>query len=234
MNAIKAIKTTYKGYRFRSRLEARWAVFFDALGIEWQYEAEGYNLGDAGWYLPDFWLPGLNMHFEVKGAPMTEADSEKVYAFASEHYVVIATGNIGEHEFTFVSGEPCRMEPQPDKQGFPSTDTYNTHTWLLCPICGFSYVHIVGITHTGRDRDLPQGDDDLSIDMFCEDGCTWNLKFEQRHGTLEIFISNALRVVAAPKELVFAPTREAYNRAINAARSARFEHGEAPRVNVQP
>ena len=31
---IAAIETKYKGYRFRSRLEARWAVFFDALGIK--------------------------------------------------------------------------------------------------------------------------------------------------------------------------------------------------------
>jgi hypothetical protein len=54
---IKAIETRYKGYRFRSRLEARWAVFFDALGIKWEYEKEGYDLGAAGWYLPDFWLP---------------------------------------------------------------------------------------------------------------------------------------------------------------------------------
>ncbi|MCB6994492.1 hypothetical protein LI177_13475 [bacterium 210820-DFI.6.37] len=30
MNQLKAIQTEYKGYRFRSRLEARWAVFFDA------------------------------------------------------------------------------------------------------------------------------------------------------------------------------------------------------------
>ena len=33
MSEIKAIETYYKGYRFRSRLEARWAVFFDAAGI---------------------------------------------------------------------------------------------------------------------------------------------------------------------------------------------------------
>ena len=33
---FKAIETKYKGFRFRSRLEARWAVFFDALGIEWE------------------------------------------------------------------------------------------------------------------------------------------------------------------------------------------------------
>ena len=32
---IKAIETSYKGYLFRSRLEARWAVFFDALGLVW-------------------------------------------------------------------------------------------------------------------------------------------------------------------------------------------------------
>ena len=54
---IKAIETEYKGYRFRSRLEARWAVFFDALGVQWFYEHEGFDLGKSGWYLPDFWLP---------------------------------------------------------------------------------------------------------------------------------------------------------------------------------
>lgn len=63
---IQAIETRYKGYRFRSRLEARWAVFFDALGIEWEYEKEGYDLGEAGLYLPDFWLPQVKMWAEVK------------------------------------------------------------------------------------------------------------------------------------------------------------------------
>jgi hypothetical protein len=78
MNQIKAIETTYKGYRFRSRLEARWAVFFDTLGIPWKYENEGYekevdtvdgikNLR----YLPDFFLPCRwgkgGMFVEVKG-----------------------------------------------------------------------------------------------------------------------------------------------------------------------
>ncbi len=68
MNKIKAIETQYKGYRFRSRLEARWAVFFDALGIEWEYEAQGYELPDGTRYLPDFWLPTFNggMFVEVK------------------------------------------------------------------------------------------------------------------------------------------------------------------------
>lgn len=62
---IRAIETRYNGYRFRSRLEARWAVFFDALGVRWEYEAQGFGLS-AGAYLPDFWLPGWEYFAEVK------------------------------------------------------------------------------------------------------------------------------------------------------------------------
>ena len=66
---IKAIETRYKGYRFRSRLEARWAVFFDALGLEWQYEAQGFEADGKG-YLPDFEITdpsGNTIYAEVKG-----------------------------------------------------------------------------------------------------------------------------------------------------------------------
>lgn len=66
MEVIKTIQTEYKGYRFRSRLEARWAVFFDALGVKWEYEFEGYPLSTGGGYLPDFWLPNLKLYAEVK------------------------------------------------------------------------------------------------------------------------------------------------------------------------
>lgn len=68
---IKAIETHYKGYRFRSRLEARWAVFFDALEIQWDYEAEGYDLGSIGLYLPDFWMSKIEMWTEIKRAAPT-------------------------------------------------------------------------------------------------------------------------------------------------------------------
>jgi hypothetical protein len=50
---IPAIETSYGGALFRSRLEARWAVFFDHMLIEWEYEPEGYETPD-GRYLPDF------------------------------------------------------------------------------------------------------------------------------------------------------------------------------------
>lgn len=56
MKQLKAIDTEYRGYRFRSRLEARWAVFLDTIHCEWEYEAEGYELPGGVRYLPDFVL----------------------------------------------------------------------------------------------------------------------------------------------------------------------------------
>jgi hypothetical protein len=63
---LNAIETLYNGYRFRSRLEARWAVFFDAVKERYEYEPEGFDLGEGDWYLPDFYLPRLNLWVEIK------------------------------------------------------------------------------------------------------------------------------------------------------------------------
>ncbi len=79
---MKAIETHYKGYRFRSRLEARWAVYFDADGIEWEYEKEGYSLPGVGLYLPDFWLPRVKMFAEVKPGEFSESELDRCRALA--------------------------------------------------------------------------------------------------------------------------------------------------------
>jgi hypothetical protein len=64
---MKPIETVYKGYRFRSRLEARWAVFFETLGLTWDYEREGFTLEDGTRYLPDFYLTDWDLWVEIKG-----------------------------------------------------------------------------------------------------------------------------------------------------------------------
>lgn len=79
---IQPIETRYDGYRFRSRLEARWAVFFKRLGLKYEYEKEGYIVPTSPWsgntenapYLPDFWLPELHLFVEVKGREPTEEE----------------------------------------------------------------------------------------------------------------------------------------------------------------
>ena len=73
---MKVIQTYYKGYKFRSRTEARWAVFFDSIGVDWEYEPEGFVLSDGSHYLPDFKVTyfdrgcreePMTYWFEVKG-----------------------------------------------------------------------------------------------------------------------------------------------------------------------
>jgi hypothetical protein len=103
---IKAIETQYKGYRFRSRLEARWAVFFDAVGIEWEYEPEGYNINGI-MYLPDFYLPRIKTYAEVKPAGLSEDEIDKVNALALESgcRVILLVG-IPDKETTYLVAEP--------------------------------------------------------------------------------------------------------------------------------
>lgn len=68
---ITPIETKYAGRRFRSRTEARWAIIFDALDIDWRFEPDGYNLW-GNYYLPDFelHLPTRRVWVEVKPQPV--------------------------------------------------------------------------------------------------------------------------------------------------------------------
>lgn len=77
--SIKAIPTRYKGYHFRSRTEARWAVFFESMGLSWEYEPQGFDTPD-GPYLPDFKLHGEfgPVWFEVKGERPTDVEIRKL------------------------------------------------------------------------------------------------------------------------------------------------------------
>lgn len=71
---LKPIETRYGNYRFRSRTEAKWAVFWDALGLRWEYEVEGYDLGNGLRYLPDFYIHDWKRYVEIKPDLMSEAD----------------------------------------------------------------------------------------------------------------------------------------------------------------
>lgn len=75
---VKPIPTKYAGCFFRSRLEARWAVFFNEMGIEWLYEPEGFQIDDNTRYLPDFYLPRLGRWAEVKGHTSNVDDSYRM------------------------------------------------------------------------------------------------------------------------------------------------------------
>lgn len=90
---MKAIETKYAGCRFRSRLEARWAVFFQTLHLEWHYEPEGFELPSGTRYLPDFFLPTvslrehskLGMWLEIKPIQPPQEEYNKISEFGAPH-----------------------------------------------------------------------------------------------------------------------------------------------------
>jgi hypothetical protein len=66
---IRAIPTTYGGIEFRSRLEAKWACFFDLICWPWEYEPI-----DLDGYIPDFVIKADShpIFVEIKPALSTQ------------------------------------------------------------------------------------------------------------------------------------------------------------------
>jgi hypothetical protein len=185
---IKAIETKYKGYRFRSRLEARWAVAFDELGVKWEYEPQGYDLGEIGWYLPDFWLPTQKCWIEIKSVePSFEEDAKaEGLAVATEKWVDVIVGPPGEHEiFGYRHYERWRTMPLRARK---------VRMWL-CENCG----DIVFLSSCG-------------IAPWSHIGHCYNCL------GMPVIDKDAYRKDEHLTEL---------HRAFDAARSARFEHGES-------
>lgn len=88
---MKAIPTKYANVQYRSILEARWAAFFDCIGLTPRpvYEPEAF----AG-YIPDFmWerRPGMSFVFEVKGA-LEQFDLQKIRRSGWSGDVGVLTG----------------------------------------------------------------------------------------------------------------------------------------------
>lgn len=141
---MKPIETRYAGYHFRSRLEARWAVFFDSLGIRWEYEPQGYDL-PAGPYLPDFLLHlDPDVIFEVKSETADQFDDRwQQLSEALQMEVIVA---FGLPRGDLVWGGPA------DGGWMISLDEGrdNGRAFCICLKC-----YRIGITYEGRSGRLP-------------------------------------------------------------------------------
>lgn len=104
----RPIETYYNGYRFRSRLEARWAVFFDALGVSYSYEHQGFNMRGMC-YLPDFYLYADGVWLEVK--PKGATQDEEIEALNKMMRLAIKRMDVGFDEFLEQQKQPKHGEP---------------------------------------------------------------------------------------------------------------------------
>lgn len=220
---IQAIETRYAGHHFRSRLEARWAVFFNALGIKWEYEPQGYTVGpNKTPYLPDFYLPELKTAVEVKGdedrldlgllADFLEGsrDAHTVLVLGSipkegrltvpTHLLLYRALDIRPDPITV--GRINEFGPAIDKLGDEDRDIVNRFA---------------------RDRGRPTIAMTQAAFFYGKGPFIGPLGFMPSLPTLDLI--EPLSPPAMPA-LPYPKTERAYE----AARSARFEHGETPTV----
>jgi hypothetical protein len=170
---FRPIETPYAGRLFRSRLEARWAVFYSAIGIAWTYEPEGYVLDNTdptllarlhqAWddpglfaptiaYLPDFYLPEQRCYVEIKPEPPTEEAGHKARLLAQQtgRRVFIFFGQPGYHSD---GGYPYGQLSADSAHLYRPDDGWdNFYCWCVCPTCGR-----FGIEFDGRSARLPCG-----------------------------------------------------------------------------
>lgn len=187
MTGIRAIETRYKGYRFRSRLEARWAVFFDALGLSWEYEPEGYVLADNQHYLPDFRIKDCGMFVEVKGERPDDTEVRRCAMLADQtgKATLLVHGLPGENPADLFCWDLT------DSSG----GSFQDRVTFIWPASCEAEVFTHSDTRVDRDRDLFLGGN----------------------------FDNPVNARHSP----FSALNHPQMFAVNAARSARFEHGES-------
>lgn len=235
---MKAIQTRYKGYHFRSRLEARWAVFFDALGLQWEYEPEGFDLGDGMLYLPDFRVhyPGEDrrwLWFEVKGDPLEVTPDEwrRMLVFSRSRALYLLDGTPGPYPYVSV------------------------YDWLVPSMANDGMDEFIAIR---RAQQLALFGSEEAEKAAREDFDRWlNVHDAAMNWAVEYFERRAY-AAPRPRTPCLDPNKRLgwflwskgarlefgmnggilrgqgdpvhFGRALRAARSARFEHGESPRV----
>ena len=234
---MQAITPKFCGYRFRSRLEARWAVFFDVLGLNWTYEPEGFSL-DSGWYLPDFWIENWQAWIEIKPRRFTTIELIKCRQLAvlSQNKVLLIQGQPWIDE-TIVNTYTCDERGIALDANDPLYKRPRNEIWYNSKYEILAWCHTKDQLNASRfslppvhsSSGMPgwyfgSEDDIASTEMWLVSGC------DPDDHTLGIRLNNLAEtstpVVEISQDNLICPCSMNLRKAFTAARSARFEHGE--------
>ena len=138
------IKTVYNGYLFKSKLEAKWAVFFDRIGIGYQYEPEAFAV-EGGWYTPDFYLPDVYLRSnEESGVYIEVKPTQWRYNNTTKEYVEKITKAMSGATLILFNGEPydfCDYGYRNDDGGYQLQPYYdNCMILVYCSHCNIMKV----------------------------------------------------------------------------------------------
>jgi hypothetical protein len=212
LRMIKAIETRYKGYMFRSRLEARWAVFFESCGFTWEYEPEGFEC-DGERYLPDFFVTAGESEWWCDIKPNTQLT-------ATETRKMLAFSNAVNTSFWIISGSPwlgqykllAKDYQRDGKQYLAVGFKESSEAFTFCPMCYTIDVRS-WYGHSNEEYLQCMRCDVIDRDHGRENEFVWFHKGWVMTRRLGIFVQH-----------------ESLMNAYTVARSARFEHGETPRI----
>lgn len=134
------IPTVFQGVHFRSRLEARWAFFFEKIGCGGEYEPEGVVIhfdGRSFPYAPDFKLKTRDWacYAEVKPFGLPDVDRSALvwrlarFAEAKKHTILLLEGRPGECLWhTALQGQPQGSEADEGEFDWIGMDGFDRYT----------------------------------------------------------------------------------------------------------
>lgn len=98
---IQPKPTVYNHILYRSRLEAKWAAFFDFVGWDYEYEPEPFKT-----WSPDFTIHSLNCYAEVKPYSYLNEDLiNKIQPYSKEYRCALLFDDIVIEENAFYIGK---------------------------------------------------------------------------------------------------------------------------------
>lgn len=158
MNTVQVIPTEYHNTQLRSRLEARWAVCFDTLGIRWEYEPEAFGDGKQG-YLPDFWLPEQKTYVEIKPSGDLDYGRTALACVATGRPVIALFGRPGTTNFFNKKCDECFT---------PEAPYDSPH--LIYASCGCPYDEVPSVRHEDV-RACPEPSSGYADNLYCLSEC---------------------------------------------------------------
>lgn len=165
---MESVPTLYRGIEFRSRLEAKWAVFFDRLKLPWAYEPFTYYFNGFQ-YTPDFLIGGIPDRLDNPNVVFCENEEmEGVF----DIYVIEVKPHLDIQHARNLVNWTSRIQPG-------TSDSQIVNAWQLAAEGACVYYGVGGFDKSKLTPKLLSGIDfsdlgfDLTKDQAMFEGNTW-------------------------------------------------------------
>lgn len=148
-------KVEYNGRQFDTRLEARWAAFFDACDAKWEYKPKKIALSNGEYYRPDFLLHNvsvrndentIDLYVEVKDGFDDTSNALELIEFADD-------GNGNKHPILLLTALPNKsttFEMFGSLWGLCDNYIFGIAAWQFENIDGDHYPALPCVSKTGK------------------------------------------------------------------------------------